>query len=287
LDKEHIQLTISLAHYYNSAFDRDQLYNYLQVKIERKEFELLLDQLIDQQFISEYKGYLFQNNLQNQHERQQQWSRQIFNKYRIYLKLIAIFPWIKFLGLTGANAFESCNKDDDLDIFIICKQNRLWICYSYIVLISILFRKRRILCVNYLVDENNLQLQKNTYYTAVQLVQMAPVYNKSLKNDMIRANRWLAGYLPNFKFDFGSQLSVHPDENKKRDKNIFPDFMKKLNKFILDKYYKRICGKFPEYVGKSMILKEGVAKLHHVDHHDNYDDINSAGSELIQNKKAV
>jgi hypothetical protein len=287
LVREHILQTINLAHYYDSAFDRDQLYNYLRVKIERSKFEQLLDQLIHQKIISEYKGYLFQNNLQIHHEKQQQWSRQILKKYGIYLKLIAFFPWIKFIGLTGANAFESCNKDDDLDIFIICKQNRLWMCYSFIVMISILFRKRRILCVNYLVDENNLQLQKNTYYTAVQLVQMLPVYNKSLKNVMIRANPWLESYLPNFKFDFGSQLSVPTEADKKRDFNLFSDFMKTLNRFIVEKYEKRIRGKFPEYVGRSMILKEGIAKLHHVDHHDIYDDINSTGSDLFQNKKAV
>jgi hypothetical protein len=287
LIKEHILQTISLAHYYNSAFDRNQLYKYLRVKIDRADFDILLDQLIHQQIISENKGFLFQNNLQILHEQQQQWSREILKKYQIYIKLIAILPWIIFIGLTGSNAFESCNKDDDLDIFIICKPNRLWICYSFIVMFSIFFRKRRILCVNYLVDENNLQLQKRTYYTAVQLVQMLPVYNKPLKQTLVRANSWITGYLPNFKFDFESKISDRPDQNKKINFNFYPGFMKKLNRFIYEKYDLRIARKFPDYVGRSLILKEGLAKLHHADNHDIYDEINSTETDQIQNKKAI
>jgi hypothetical protein len=287
LIKEHILQTIRLAHYYNSAFDRDQLYKYLRIKINRTAFESILDQLIDQHVISEDKGFIFNGDLQTQHEQRQQWSRELLQKYKIYIKILSIIPWIKFIGLTGSNAFESCDNDDDLDIFIICKQDRLWICYFSIVLISKLFKKRKVLCVNYLVDEKNLLFGKKTYYTAVQLVQMLPVYNKPSKQILIQANPWLATCLPNLNNEVNPEIADQKKENKGSGFQFFSGLMQKMNKLIFERYYLRIAKKFPDYIGTSMTLKEGVAKLHHIDNHDIYDSLNSAKIQSIQNIKAV
>jgi hypothetical protein len=247
----------------------------------------MLDQLIDQQVISENKGYIFNGDLPTQLEQRQQWSREILRKYKIYLKILSIIPWIRFIGLTGSNAFESCNEDDDLDMFIICKQDRLWICYFCIVLISKLFRKREVLCVNYLVDDKNLKLNKQTYYTAVQLVQMLPVYKISSKQTLIQANPWITTCLPNFKIN--SLPKISPDINGKKDSDppFLPGIMQKLNKFVFKKYYQRIAKKFPDYIGTSMTLEEGIAKLHHADNHDSYDSLNSTEIASARNKKVV
>lgn len=79
--------------------------------------------------------------------------------------------------MTGANAFESCADQDDIDLFLVTRKNRLWISYVLLVLYSKLIRKRHILCINYLVDEKNLCATRQDYYTAVQIIQMVPLLN--------------------------------------------------------------------------------------------------------------
>ena len=69
--------------------------------------------------------------------------------------------------------------------------------------------------------------------------------------------------------------------------HFLPRMMQKLNKFIFEKYYQRIVKKFPDYIGTSMTLEEGIAKLHHADNHDIYDLLNSTEIRSTQNKKVV
>jgi hypothetical protein len=147
---------------------------------------------------------------------------------------------------------------------------------------SKILRKRRVLCINYLVDENNLSLSKKTYYTAVQLIQMVPLYNKPLKQKLINSNPWILNHLPNVHQVFNTNKFDLLKNTKKSRRQIFPDFIKILNKVLFKKYYKRIAEKFPDYLGSSMILKEGIAKLHHIDNHDLYDSLNARGVEQIK-----
>ncbi len=277
MPKTHILETIKMAHNYDSAFNRDQLYTYLRVKMPRIEFDSVLDDLFSQNLISEYNGFIYSQKLQVKHEQRRQWSQAINQKYKFYIKIIALLPWTRFIGLTGSNSFESCSQDDDLDIFIISRKDRLWLSYLYIIIVCKLFRKRRVLCVNYLVDENNLSLSKKTYYTGVQLMQMIPVYNEMFKQKIIEANPWIVECLPNLNGQYKTN-QFYPDKTiGKSGLQIFQGVLQKLNKVIFNKYYRRIAKKYPDYLGSSMILEEGVAKLHHRDHHDVYDTLNGTG----------
>lgn len=277
--------TIKLAHYYESAFNRDQLYNYLRIKLNRKEFESVLDELIQVGTVTEQNGFIFNGELQEMNEQRREWSKHIFEKNKFYMKLIELLPWIKFVGLTGSNAFESCNREDDLDIFIISQPDRLWLSYFYIILIGKLFRKRQVLCVNYLVDENNLNLNKKTYFTAVQLIQMRPVYKWLFKQKLIDANPWTSEYLPNVNKNIDLKTSDQLNVKKTPGLQNYPGFLQKLNTVLFKKYYKRIAKKFPEYLGSSLILKEGIAKLHHFDNHKVYDALNATGNVHNLNKQ--
>lgn len=282
MHKKHILETIKMAHNYDSAFDRDQLYTYLRVKMRRIEFDSILEDLFSQNVISEYNGFIYSRDLQVKHEQRRKWSQTINQKYIFYIEIIALLPWTKFIGLTGSNSFESCSQDDDLDIFIISQKDRLWLSYLFIVIVSKLFRKRKVLCVNYLVDDNNLSLSKKTYYTGVQLMQMIPVYNKMFKQKIIEANPWIFECLPNLNGQYKTN-QFYPDKTTgKSGLQIFQGVLQKLNKVIFNKYYRRIAKKFPDFLGSSMILKQGVAKLHHRDHQDVYDTLNGTGFKAVR-----
>jgi len=271
LERE-ILYTVQLAHNFNSAFNREQVFYFLKTELSQKEYDDSIDTMLANGEIFLKNDLLFVKDLYDSSIIRKNWSRKLFQKYRYYIRLVTFIPWITFVGLTGRNSFESCNKKDDLDIFIITESNRLWITYLLIVLISKLLGIRNILCANYLVDEDNLVLGKKSYYTAVQLMQMVPVYNINFKEKLVQSNSWIKYYIPNADMQnqtIGNYLIKSTRRNRRK---YFSKLFDEMNKIIFKKYFRRLNKKYYEIIGGSMILEEGIAKLHRIDHHDIYDD---------------
>jgi len=47
-------------------------------------------------------------------------------RYKIYVKLLSLFPQIKLVGLSGSISMMNAKKDDDIDLFIITAKKRLF-----------------------------------------------------------------------------------------------------------------------------------------------------------------
>ncbi|RMG64624.1 MAG: hypothetical protein D6715_09445, partial [Calditrichaeota bacterium] len=199
----------------------------------------------------------------------------IFRRQRPYLQVLVRLPWVRFVGLTGANAFESCPRQDDVDLFIITTRRRLWLCYLGIVLFSRALRKRELLCVNYLVDEDHLTIAQQNYYSAVQLIHMIPLTPNAMGTRLLAANRWVYRFLPNapdhlpdrpFYRLKGSARAAGPSEPK--GNRALLDW---LNRQVYRRYARRLARKYPEAMGTGIVLGEGVAKLHRNDYQDLYE----------------
>lgn len=272
---KEILATINLAHHFESAYSADQVFRYLRVPVERRKFDAILGELKQDGAVIERENALFTRELLREYRQKQRWSRDLFRNNRRYLALLAKMPFVKYMALTGANAFESCQREDDVDLFIITRKNRLWLCYVLLVVLCKLLNKRDILCINYLVDETNLQFQQQDYFTAVQVMHMIPLVGSEMGDAIIANNRWMFDYLPNavpalFQNGF-YRLENGDNRVKKRGSGL--SILTKLNRLIYQKYVQRLQKKYPEAFGKSIVLSEGVAKLNRIDHHDIYDDI--------------
>ncbi len=272
---KEILATIQLAHHFESAFSREQVYRYLRVPASPRVFQQTLSDLIADGMVSEKDGVLFARALEKKYCRKQQWSRDLFKHHQKHLSVIARLPWVKYATLTGANAFESCACKDDIDLFLITKKNRLWLSYLTLVLLSKVWRKRGLLCINYLVDEVNLHTEQQDYYTAVQIVQMIPLIRSDFSEKIIAENSWIFEYLPNARpeiLDNDFYLLAHKNgiaANNNADNGL----LSRLNRFVYKQYVRRLSEKYPESFGKGIVLGEGIAKLNRMDHQDIYNSI--------------
>lgn len=275
LPHKEVLATIYLAHHFQSAFTVDQVYRYLRVRMCREKFESILKDLKDGDLVFEKNGVLFTQDLYKSYQQKKRFSKNIFRRHRRYLSIIARIPWIKYVALTGANAFESCQTRDDVDLFLITKSNRLWICYLALVLFSKAIRKRDTLCINYLVDERNLHIRQHDYYTAVQILQMIPLFDNDFNKKIIEDNRWIFDFLPNACPELAKDRfyllrnGYHKPENNAEQSGFFA----RLNRVIYEKYNRRLSAKYPREFGKGIILGEGLAKLNRIDHQDIYEEI--------------
>lgn len=268
--------TIQLAHHFHSAYTRSQVYQFLGVSVERPVFERRLAGFLENLCLVEIDGRLYMpgvaRDLPQRYRDQKNFSLRLFNNHRSYLRKLAAIPWIQFIGMTGANSFESCQAADDIDLFVITDRDRLWLTYLMIKAVTRLMRKRTVLCFNYLIDEDHLQLPTRSYFAAVQLVQMIPIYGHAKQATLLRANPWVFEYLPN-----ASRQPVQRREyslTPYRGRLALPSLdglCRRLNYSVSHRYRRRLIAKFPQLIGKGIILSHGLAKLHSKDHSTLYE----------------
>jgi len=127
-------------------------------------------------------------------------AEKYFIKLKKYAKLLATFPFVRGIAVSGSLSKGVMNPDGDIDYFIITKPGRLWICRTLMILFKklFLFNSKRYFCVNYFVDENNLQIRDKNIFTATEFVHLIPVFEHScILNDFLFQNNWVHKYYPN------------------------------------------------------------------------------------------
>jgi hypothetical protein len=88
----------------------------------------------------------------------------------------------------------------DVDYFIITKPNRLWLARTLLVIYKKVFllNSFRYFCLNYFVDEENLEIDDKNIFTATEINTMIPIYGHSLIKELYSANSWVADYYKNY-----------------------------------------------------------------------------------------
>ena len=117
-----------------------------------------------------------------------------------FSRIIAAFPYVRSVCLTGSYSKGVMSEDSDLDFLIIMKPGRLW----YSKMLMVLFRKiflldsHRNFCINYLVTQDNLYIKSQNIFTAMELVTMIPAYGFEVYEELMAKNKWLDKIFPNF-----------------------------------------------------------------------------------------
>ncbi len=128
---------------------------------------------------------------------------------RKIINLISLFPTIRFIGISGALSMGNAAKNDDIDLFIITRENAMWITRLFLIFILKImgkYRKRgdknvaNKICLNMLLDESNLKLSfdRQNLYCAHEIAQLMPIFSRDgVYKKFIRANNWTTKFLPN------------------------------------------------------------------------------------------
>ncbi|HRT40032.1 MAG TPA: hypothetical protein P5299_01555 [Candidatus Woesebacteria bacterium] len=119
-----------------------------------------------------------------------------------------MFPNVLFIGVTGSVAAEFPKRNDDIDLFIIVKNNTLWLTRFWL---RIFIWQQKIphrrygrkekadeFCFNIWLDESALLLppQKQNLNNAVDLILMKKIYDKNNTYiKFIQANSWAKKYV--------------------------------------------------------------------------------------------
>jgi len=269
MSKNAILNIIELIRNSGSAVKETDLYALLPEQLTKDDFEKELSELeaagklqrLDDLVLKERKKI---------HDENKAISRKLFKDNYSYLRIFSFLPWVRFISLTGSNAFESCAKDDDIDLFVITAADRLWLVYVLIVVLSKLLGKRPFFCFNYLIDEKNLSIDRQSYHNAVQIYMMKPLFNNNYKEELYKHNQWIKDYLPNIAESntLDDFYRLRSDFNSRKIRSAL---ITKFNDWIFGKYQARLTQKYPAAINKGILLGKGYAKLHQNDKSHMYD----------------
>ncbi len=174
----------------------------------------LLPEMVASKLIFEQDGFYGVFDPGSKVERRKQGmkqARQLYDKAIRTGRFIRSFPFVKGVGISGSMSKGILHEDGDFDFFIITHYNRLWVARTLLILYKKIFllNSRKFFCVNYFIDDQNLEIEEKNLFTATEIHSLIPVAGDVL-TAFQSANEWVRSYYPGAGFP----AVILPEEKK-------------------------------------------------------------------------
>lgn len=230
----------------------------------RAELEQALLELQGSGEICESEGYFYFNGrgaIVAVRRQRARISGALLRKNRHWLRLVQNFPFVRGVALSGAIAFQNCKAGDDIDLFLIVEQGRLWLVYFALAALLKIFRKRRQLCLNCLVDTANLRFGDQDLFVAHQIAFLQPISGVECFRQFFRANAWCRRYLPQADFETGLRAAPEIRRHILIEKILGLSFFNRIENFVHLRYRRRIARLTRHLQPQAVCVAAGQIKL--------------------------
>ena len=173
-----------------------------------------------------------------------------FNKLKKYTRIISRFPFVRGIAVSGSLSKGTMQEGGDIDFFILTAPGRLWLCRSLLIMYKkiMLFNSHKYFCLNYFVDENNMNIIDKNIFTATEIFYLMPVYSEKKTLDrFFISNQWINQYYC---------------ENTSRNEDFFVTTNSRLKK-IAEKLAGGRMGNLAEKWFHSVTLKKWLRSFGH------------------------
>jgi len=213
---------------FNHPLTAIEIHKYLHNKASSIENTLdSLNYLLQSGIIVKKENHFLLNNNSNIIERRKKGEEQSLKALKTALKysrIIARFPFVRAVFISGSLSKGYMDVESDIDYFIITAPQRLWLTRTLLVLFkkTILLNSRKNFCLNYFVASDNLEIPDRNIFTATELVSVIPTYNYPEYKKFLTNNSWSLEFLPNMAIR-SAEYCIKPIRNyiKKPLENFF------------------------------------------------------------------
>jgi glycosyltransferase involved in cell wall biosynthesis len=115
-----------------------------------------------------------------------------------HLRTLASIPFVRMLAFSGSTAHRNMTTMEDLDLFMIVEDGKLWAVFGIAMIWAKLKGLRKQLCLNYAISDRALPLFEHDAFTAQQAASIKPFYGKSVYDRFLKMNPFVQGHFPNF-----------------------------------------------------------------------------------------
>ncbi len=249
-------------------FERTTIESFIAIKE-------VLDELVCRGYIFFIDGFYTLQDDCDMIERRLKGNAKAKKYLRIAKRVTAIirhFPFVRAVMLSGSISKNYIDEKSDIDYFIITAPNRLWVARLFFIICQklIFFNKCKFFCYNYMIDEQHLSINHKSYYTAMEISTLVPVFNGKLYCIFLRYNDWIKQYFPNYLQHPTQNLSQGQSLLQQGLESIFNnDFGEWADKKLMDltqKNWRKKSATKKFLNGKELELKRHTAKAHTQDH---------------------
>jgi predicted nucleotidyltransferase len=180
-----------------------ELFLFLQQKCRRQEFDISLKLMISSHVIYNFDNFYTLRNDRALITRRLKGNAKAAELIKIAHKVSAVlirFPYVRGIAISGSLSKNYADEDSDIDLFIVTAKNRLWIARTLMHAfkkLTFLFNKQHYFCMNYYVDERQLQINEKNIYTAIEVATLIPLQGDAVFEQFYYENNWTQHYLPN------------------------------------------------------------------------------------------
>ena len=124
----------------------------------------------------------------------------LINKAKEVGAFLIRFPYVRGIGISGSLSKNFADDNSDIDFFIITERNRLWLARTFMHMfkkLTFLVGKQHNYCMNYYIDEAQLQIVEKNIYTAIEIATIIPLEGDLTFESFYKSNAWTSGFLPN------------------------------------------------------------------------------------------
>lgn len=188
---------------FNYPLTRAEIFVYLQHKHRRADFEAALKYLVASQSVFNFDSFYTLKNdasLASRRVAGNQRATELMKTARKVSAFLIHFPYVRGIAVSGSLSKNYADEDSDIDLFIITKKNRLWIARTIMHAfkkLTYLVGKQYCFCMNYYLDEQQMQIPEKNIYTAIEVITLVPLQGDAVFEQFFVANSWTQGFLPN------------------------------------------------------------------------------------------
>jgi hypothetical protein len=201
--KENILAALAYFDMFNYPLTRAEVYLFLKNKYPYETFDDALQCLVEGQTVYKFDKFY---TLKNDHYaiiRRTEGNKRAAGLIKIAEKvgnLLIRFPYVRGIAISGSLSKHFADEFSDVDLFIITAKNRLWIartimhCFKKL---TFLVNKEHYFCMNYYVDEQQMEIDEKNIYTAIEIGTLIPLQGDIVFEKFYAANAWTRAFLPN------------------------------------------------------------------------------------------
>lgn len=285
-----LEYSILKAVAYFNLFDYpitvEEIKKFLDQPFTESNFDAAFNQLIaNGQIFKLQRYYSLTNDFSIAHKREASNTKAETELIRAnkVASFIYSFPFVKGVGISGSLSKNCANDKSDLDFFIVTKANRLWIARSLLYMyyrLTLSVAKRKMICLNYFIDEEALEISEKNFYTAIEMVTLIPVEGVATMNSFFEVNKWYRNFFPNYNkeneclpvnkklstkifewildnkagnaFDSSIMLFFKKRWKKLFDKNLYTKGGNRIGAYLANKHY---CKQMPDFLQRKILNK--------------------------------
>lgn len=214
--KENILATLAYFDIFKYPLTCGEIYLFLTGKYQQPDFELALSYLVAHRSVFQFGNFYTLKNDYSLVVRRYNGTQKAAELIKVAHKIgdwLIRFPYVRGIAISGSLSKNYADENSDIDLFIITAKNRLWIARTMMHAfkkLTFLVNKQDYFCMNYYIDEAQLEIKEKTIYTAVEVVTLIPLQGDTVIEQFYAANSWTREYLPNKIMRISSAKPLKP-----------------------------------------------------------------------------